>query len=52
MLEKLLNEQAQIKKSLEGFTLEHLYEEKEPELQRLYEITDEIRRLKGETHSS
>ena len=50
MLQKLLKEREQIKKSIEGMTLTDIYEEKQPEMQRLDEINEEISNLKQETH--
>ena len=51
MINELLKEQEQIRKSIFGMTLTDIYEEKQAEMQRLDEIHEEIKNLKYETHS-
>ena len=51
MINELLKEQEQIRKSIFGMTLTDIYEERQSEMQRLDEINEEISNLKQETHS-
>ena len=50
MLEELLKEKAQIRKSFDGMTLSDIYEERYNDILRLYEIDEEIQNIKRETH--
>ena len=45
-MDNLLSEKEQIKKGFEGMTLSDIYEEKSHELERLYEIDEEIQRVR------